>query len=41
MRVIRKRLPEGVKQVYETTIGRKVKVVNSLYCKKTTKKEGK
>lgn len=38
MRTYKKELPEGVRKIFKTTIGRKIKVVNSLYCKKPTKK---
>lgn len=34
MKVIKKELPEGVKKKFITKIGKKVKVVNSLYTKK-------
>lgn len=37
MKVVKKRLPEGVKKKFITKIGKKVKVVNSLYCKKKKK----
>lgn len=33
MRVIKKELPEGVKKKFITRIGKKVKVVNTLYLK--------
>lgn len=39
MKVIKRELPEGVKKKFITKIGKKVKVVNSLYSKK--KKESK
>lgn len=40
MRVIKKKLPDGVRSRFETRIGKKVKVVNIKYCKKkNTKKE--
>lgn len=38
MKVIKKELPEGVRKKFVTKIGKKVKVVNSLYCKKPSKK---
>jgi hypothetical protein len=42
MRVIKAFLPEGVKKRSETRIGKKVKVVNKLYCKpKKAKAESK
>ena len=31
MKVIKKELPEGVKKKFVTKIGKKVKIVNSLY----------
>jgi hypothetical protein len=34
MRTYKKVLPKGVRKVYKTTIGRKVRIVNKLYCKK-------
>lgn len=34
MRVIKKELPEGTRKQFEKRIGKKVKVVNSLYSKK-------
>ena len=39
MKVVKKRLPEGVKKKFTTKIGKKVKIVNTLYCKKKKKKE--
>ncbi len=41
MKVVKKRLPEGVKKRYTTKFGKKVKVVNTLYCGKKKKKEEK
>ena len=38
MKVIERRLPEGVKKKFITKIGKKVKVVNSLYSKKNKNK---
>ena len=38
MKIIKKELPEGVKKKFVTKIGKKVKIVNSLYCKKKIKK---
>lgn len=38
MKVIKKELPEGVKKKFVTKIGKKVKIVNNLYCKKKNKK---
>ena len=37
MKVIKKRLPEGVKKQFITKIGKKVKVLNTLYLKKKNK----
>ena len=34
MKVVKKRLPEGVKTQFITKIGKKVKVLNTLYLKK-------
>jgi hypothetical protein len=34
MKIIKGNLPEGVKVRFEKRIGKKVKVVNKLYCKK-------
>ena len=39
MKVIKKRLPEGVKKKFITKIGKKVKVVNTLYLKKKKNKK--
>ena len=38
MKIIKKRLPEGIRKKFEVRIGKKVKIVNSLYDKKKTKK---
>ena len=38
MKIIKKELPEGVKKKFVTKIGKKVKIVNSLYCKKKNTK---
>lgn len=38
MRVYKKNLPEGVRKKFEITIGRKIKVINKLYCKKNNTK---
>ncbi len=38
MRTIKKILPEGVRKKYIVKIGRKIKIVNSLYSKKKPKK---
>jgi hypothetical protein len=37
MKVIKKELPKGVRKKFETRIGKKVKIVNSLYAKKKKK----
>ena len=37
MKVIKKELPEGVKKKFITKIGKKVKVLNSLYYGKKSK----
>jgi hypothetical protein len=39
MRTYKKTLPKGVRKKFITKIGRKIRIVNKLYCKKTTKKE--
>ena len=38
MKVIKKKLPEGVRKRFETRIGKKVKVINTLYLKDKKKK---
>jgi hypothetical protein len=38
MRTFKRLLPEGVRRKFETTIGRKVRIVNTLYLKKPAKK---
>ena len=38
MKVIKKELPEWVKKRFETRIGKKVKVINTLYLKDKKKK---
>lgn len=37
MKVIKRELPEGVKKKFITKIGKKIKVVNTLYQKKNKK----
>ena len=42
MKIIKRRLPEGVRKVFDVKIGKKVKILNSLYygkdkVKKSTK----
>lgn len=37
MKVIKKELPEGVKKKFVTKIGKKVKILNSLYYGKNKK----
>ena len=39
MKVVKRRLPEGIRKIFEVKIGKKVKVVNSLYDKKKKKEE--
>ena len=34
MKVIKRKLPEGIRKKFEVRIGKKVKVVNTLYDKK-------
>ena len=41
MKVVKKKLPEGVRKEFITKIGKKVKVVNSLYCKNKKNKKSK
>lgn len=46
MKIVKRRLPEGVRKIFEVKIGKKVKVLNSLYygkdkVKKTVKEETK
>lgn len=38
MKVIKRELPEGVKKQFEVKIGKKIKVVNTLYLKDNKKK---
>ena len=38
MRIIKKELPEGIRKKFDTKIGKKVKIVNSLYSKNKKKK---
>ena len=38
MKVYKKELPEGVRKKFDTEKGVKVKIINSLYCKKNKKK---
>ena len=33
MKVVKRNLPEGVRKKFEIRIGKKIKVVNKLYCK--------
>ena len=37
MKVVKKKLPEGVKKKFTTKIGKKVKILNSLYYGKNKK----
>lgn len=37
MKIVKKELPEGVRKKFVTKIGKKVKIVNSLYSKKNKK----
>ena len=41
MKVIKANLPDGVRKKFETRIGKKVKLVNKKYCKKTNTKNEK
>lgn len=38
MKIIKKKLPEGIRKKFDTKIGKKVKIVNSLYSKNKKKK---
>ncbi len=38
MKIIKRKLPKGVRKKFITKIGKKVKVINSLYDKKKNKK---
>lgn len=38
MKIIKKELPEGIRKKFDTKIGKKVKIVNSLYSKNKKKK---
>lgn len=38
MKVIKKELPKGVRKMFITRIGKKVKVINTLYLKDNKKK---
>lgn len=38
MKIYKKLLPKGVRKKFEVKIGRKIKIVNSLYDKKSKKK---
>lgn len=37
MRTYKKNLPDGVRKIFKTTIGRKIRIVNKKYCKKPNK----
>ena len=41
MKVVKKKLPEGVKKKFVTKIGKKVKIVNTLYLKNKKNKKSK
>jgi hypothetical protein len=41
MKIVKKELPKGVRKKFITKIGKKVKIVNSLYSKSNKKKETK
>ncbi len=41
MKIIKKELPKGERKKFITKIGKKVKVVNSLYCKNKKSKKTK
>lgn len=38
MKIIKRELPEGIRKKFDTKIGKKVKIVNSLYSKNKKKK---
>ena len=37
MRIVKRDLPEGVRKMFVIKIGKKIKVINKLYCKKPNK----
>lgn len=39
MRTYKRLLPEGVRKIFDISKGRKIRVINILYCKKHSKKE--
>ncbi len=39
MRIVKRELPKGVRYKFETRIGKKIKVVNTLYLKDKKKKQ--
>jgi hypothetical protein len=39
VKIIKRELPEGVRKKFIVKIGKKVKIINSLYSKKKKKKE--
>ena len=41
MKVVKKELPDGVKKKFVTKIGKKVKIVNTLYLKNKKNKKSK
>ncbi len=41
MRKVKRELPKGVRYKFETRIGKKIKVINTLYLKDNKKKKAK
>ncbi len=39
MKVLKKNLPDGVKKMFSTSKGVKVKLINKKYCKKSNKQK--
>jgi hypothetical protein len=39
VKIIKRELPEGVRKKFIVKIGKKVKIINSLYCKPKKKKD--
>ena len=39
MKIVKKKLPEGVRKIFKVKIGKKVKILNSLYYGKDKKKK--
>ncbi len=39
MKIIKRLLPVGVRKKFDVKVGKKIKILNSLYCKHKSKKE--